>query len=105
METQGHLRMETQQKEHPYFCFKTKIKKEINSLWGLLHLQALKLLSVKITQVSLSISFFFLGLNLWHMEVPSLGVKLELQCHPGHNHVGSELSLQTTPQLTATLYP
>ena len=30
--------------------------------------------------LSLSLSFFaFLGLNLWHMEVPRLGVKSELQ--------------------------
>ena len=25
----------------------------------------------------------FLGLNVWHMEVPRLGVELELQLHAG----------------------
>ena len=25
---------------------------------------------------------FFLGLHLWHMEVPRLGIKLELHCQP-----------------------
>ena len=26
--------------------------------------------------------FYFLGLHMWHMEVPRLGVKSELSCHP-----------------------
>ena len=51
--------------------------------------------------------FFFLGLQVWHMEVPCLGIKLELQLpafttatamqdlscvcdlHPAHSNVGS----------------
>ena len=37
-------------------------------------------------------SYVFLGLHSWHMEVPRLGVELELQLPP-------------TPQLTATPDP
>ena len=47
----------------------------------------------------------FLGLFLWHMEVPRLGVELELQTsvlHQNHSNAGSEPCLQPTPQLTAT---
>ena len=54
--------------------------------------------------------FAFLGLHSWHMEVPKLQVKLELQ--PArlyltpHSNVGSKPHLQPMPQLTATmLYP
>ena len=51
-----------------------------------------------------------LGLHQWHVEVPRLGVQLELQrptySHShSHNHAGSELHLQPTPQLTAMLDP
>ena len=48
--------------------------------------------------------FFFLGQHLKHMEVPRLGVKVELQlpaCST-HSNARSELHLQATPQLTAT---
>ena len=63
----------------------------------------------------------FLGPLPWHMEVPMLGVKSELQlpayttatatqdpshiCNLHHSNAGSELRLQPTPQLTATLDP
>ena len=52
------------------------------------------------------LTFFFLLLqpHLWHMEVPGLGVKLELQLLAyGHSHsnAGSEPWLRPTPQLTA----
>ena len=49
--------------------------------------------------------FFFLvclGPHLKHMEVPKLGIQLEL-LH--HSHAGSKLSLQPTPQLMATPDP
>ena len=38
-------------------------------------------------------SFVFLGLHLWHMEVPRLGVKLELQLPAYATATGSELHL------------
>ena len=51
------------------------------------------------------LSFFFLFVHLgphpWHMEVPRLGVGL----HQSHSNARSELCLQPTPQLTATLDP
>ena len=34
---------------------------------------------VVVTELVLSISFTYLGPHLWHMEVPRLGVKLELR--------------------------
>ena len=39
-----------------------------------------------------SFFFFFLGLYLWHMEVPRLGVQLKLQLPAAHSHsnIGSE---------------
>ena len=53
--------------------------------------------------------FFFLGTHLWHMEVPELGVELELQLLGGlrhsHSNVGSEpylLQLVATPDLQHT---
>ena len=52
--------------------------------------------------------FFSLGLRLSHMEVPRLGVKLELQLLAyitSHSNVGSESYLQPTPQFTAMLDP
>ena len=39
------------------------------------------------------------------MEVPSLGVALELPAGHTHNSKGSELRLRPTPQLTAMLDP
>ena len=48
--------------------------------------------------------YFFLGLHLRYMEIPRLGVKLELQLlaySHSHNNVGSKPSLRPTPQLTA----
>ena len=51
---------------------------------------------------SLYLFFFFsrlLGLNLWHMEVPRLGVGLDIQLHHSRNSVGSGVHLRTTPQL------
>ena len=46
----------------------------------------------------------FLGLHPWHIEVPSLGVEMELQL-PAYGiataTLGSEVHLQATPQLTA----
>ena len=52
----------------------------------------------------------FLGLNLWHMEVPRLGVESELQApgaglHHGHSNTGFEPCLPPTPQLGATPAP
>ena len=50
----------------------------------------------------------FFKSDLQHMEVPRLGVKLQLQLpalHHSHSNVGSELRLQATPQLTATPDP
>ena len=43
---------------------------------------------------------FFLGLYPWHLEVPRLGVKSELQL-PAYNNAGSELCLGPTSWLTA----
>ena len=43
-------------------------------------------------------AFVFLGLHLQHMEIPRLGVELEL--HHSHSNVGSKPHLQPTPQLT-----
>ena len=52
--------------------------------------------------------FGFLGSYLRHMEVPRLGVKLELQL-PAYTtataNAGSEPCLQPTPQLMTTPYP
>ena len=42
-----------------------------------------------------SFFFFFLGLHLWHIEVPRLGVDL----HHSHSTARSQLCLQPTPQL------
>ena len=49
---------------------------------------------------------FFLGLNLWHMDIPALGVESELQL-PAHTtaNVGSEPPLPPAPQLMATPSP
>ena len=44
----------------------------------------------------------FLGPPLWHMEVPRQGVELELQLPA---YTGSELHLQSTPQLSAMMNP
>ena len=48
--------------------------------------------------------FFFLQPHLWHMEVPGLGVELELHtaglCHT-HSNTRSKLHLKTMPQLVA----
>ena len=46
--------------------------------------------------------FFFLEPQMWHMEIPRLGVKSELQLLANSR---SELRLQTTPQLMAMLDP
>ena len=48
------------------------------------------------------LSFCFLGLHLWYMEVPRLGVELELQQAV---NTGSELRLWPTSQLTAMKDP
>ena len=58
----------------------------------------------------LCLFFFFisLGQHLWHMEVPRLGVESELQLLAYATATAmllSELCLQPTPQLTATLDP
>ena len=48
----------------------------------------------------------FLGLHPQHMDVPRLGVQLELSCQPTPQpHARSEPHLQPTPQLTVTLDP
>ena len=39
-------------------------------------------LSVCLSFLCLSLSLFLLGLHLWHMEVPRLGVESELSCQP-----------------------
>jgi len=52
--------------------------------------------------------FAFLGPYLWHIEVPRLGVKSELQLlayATAHSNARSKLSLQPTPQLMAMLDP
>ena len=52
---------------------------------------------------------FFLGLHLRHVEVPQLGVELDSAAAAGlrhsHSNTGSELYLQTTPQLVAMQDP
>ena len=48
--------------------------------------------------------FVFLGLHAWHMEVPMLGVKSELQLL-AYAYLGFERCLPPIPQLTATLDP
>ena len=56
--------------------------------------------------LSVCLSFFFpcfLGLYLWHMEVPRPGVKSQLQLHHSHSNTGSEPRLRPTPQLVAML--
>ena len=48
----------------------------------------------------------FLGLRLWHVEVPRLGVELDLQLLAYTTATATpdrELSLRPTPQLTAML--
>ena len=49
----------------------------------------------------------FLGLILWHMEVPRLGVESALTTglRQSHSNEGSKPRLQPTPQLTAMLDP
>ena len=53
-------------------------------------------------------AFCFLGLHLWHIEVPTIGVKMELWL-PAYAiataTLRSETHLQPTPQLTETLDP
>ena len=45
--------------------------------------------------------FYFLGPNLWHVEVPGLGVKnIAAGLHHSHSNVGSKICLQPTLQLT-----
>ena len=51
----------------------------------------------------MSLSFFyhyFLGLHLWHMEVPRPGVELELQL-PDYSIATAMPDLRPTPQLMA----
>ena len=52
---------------------------------------------------------FFLGLYPRHMEVPRLGVELELYIafglHHSYSNVGSKPGLRHKPQLTAMLDP
>ena len=52
--------------------------------------------------------FCFLGPHPRQMEVPKLGVKLELQAaslHHSHSNIRSKLRLWPTPQLMATPDP
>ena len=56
------------------------------------------------TEVFLFSFLFFLGLYLQHVEVPRLGVKLELQLH-SHSNARSEPCLQPTPQVVPMLDP
>ena len=52
------------------------------------------------------LSFVFLGLHLWHMEVPRLRVKSELLLPTySHSNARSKLYLRPIPQLTATPDP
>ena len=44
-----------------------------------------------------SISFFFLGIHLWHMQVPSLGGQIraaDTSLHHSPSHAGSELQTE-----------
>ena len=53
------------------------------------------------------IFFFFLGLQMGHVEVPKLGVHSATAaglCH-SHSHARSELHLHPTPQLGVTPDP
>ena len=50
------------------------------------------------------LAFVILGLHLWHMEVPRLGVESASLRH-SHGNAGLEPHLQPTPQLTATPDP
>ena len=45
--------------------------------------------------------FVFLGPHLWHMEVPRLGVELELQL-PAYTTATATPDLRPTPKITAT---
>ena len=50
--------------------------------------------------------FVFLGLNLWHMEVPTLGGLIgavAASLHHSHSNARSEPCMETTPQITETL--
>ena len=51
--------------------------------------------------------FCFLGLHLWHMDVPRLGVESAAAAGLYHSHgnVGSEPRMCPTPQLRAILNP
>ena len=55
------------------------------------------------SQKVFAIFFSFLWLHLWDMEVPGLGVKLELQLesHHAHSNTGFEPHLQPVLQLMA----
>ena len=58
------------------------------------------------SSVYLSFFFFcFLGLHLWHMDVPRLEVQSELDLRQSHSNTGSKPSLRPTPQLMATPDP
>ena len=50
--------------------------------------------------------FFFLGLHLWHLEIPRLGVELELQLQ-AHTTAMAMLGprLRPMPQLAAMQHP
>ena len=48
--------------------------------------------------------FFFLGPHLWHMEVPGLGVRSELQL-PAYTTATTTQDLQSLMQLVAMLDP
>ena len=56
---------------------------------------------------SIFVLFAFLGLQVWHMEVPKLGVKLELQVPSSATARATPdpLCLQPTPQVMATPDP
>ena len=67
---------------------------------------------VFLSSVVIFFFFSFIGLHPQHIEVPRLGVKLELQppayttaTSLWHSNAGTELHLQPTPQLMATPDP
>ena len=62
-------------------------------------------LSLSLTHTHTHICIFFLGPHLQHMEVPRLGVKLELQLPAYTTATATQMqaTLQPTPQPTAML--
>ena len=72
-----------------------------------------QLLSIEVTRGAglriIIIIFVFLGLYLWHVEVPRLGVGLIGAAasgpHHSHSNAGSKSCVRPTPQLVATSDP